>query len=662
MNRHLLLLFTISFLTRSACADESNTSPFFFWIKFSSSHYEMTLRNQFSWNDSIISTVNLRNENWFGFSPCISFRILNGNIINERFTISFVNLPNLTFKTLYDGEITYKPSSLDFSIDSRINIFPLLDIGGLLGLSYLLDGHKIDAIYYTNTNNVGFWLGYDLNFIFPFYPNMSIAYSEKHNFFRRPSFSNTELNYSVLGAKSLAPDRSLCISFSFSNQRHYSFRHQVVGLPKFRHQHHKSNSVLNVSPKRFKSLSKQIISRIKDPSTHDIWDSHDDSLLQDLVNSHYLFDSKESAKYDSSYLYLKMALLNKWSSIFYYNLDSYNSEDLLSKYYFFTKYCCGDLSNISDTIFKVNSILTTFKNRYNDSLGKIKDSLEIIKENKMKIEADKIANLQQEAYKIINKRDTGDSLAIIGKIEESLIFYQEYLKSYINAESNLQSYIDTSGILTLIAKSYYKLGNIYLNSNKYPSAIKCFQISSNYKYADSDTKLLYCNILFRQKTSFHTSIKFKGFYIGMNVSEALNLISTRYSDIFGGIEFKQNEMNFKIITSSKTEFLFDSSALLTGFYWSAEIVNKMFNVADLDAVEFGKEFVNNYGIPYMTPKQDNSILTSTILQYWEYISNDGVRLRIYGPGVSTIFGFPITLKGKDISLEKVAAKKYHKFD
>ena len=74
---------------------------------------------------------------------------------------------------------------------------------------------------------------------------------------------------------------------------------------------------------------------------------------------------------------------------------------------------------------------------------------------------------------------------------------------------------------------------------------------------------------------------------------------------------------------------------------TAEVVNKMFNVADMSAENFVQAFIDAYKIPDMTPDWNGSI------NWWEYTSPEGFKIKIY--------------ENKDIRIEKVAKAKERNF-
>jgi hypothetical protein len=166
-----------------------------------------------------------------------------------------------------------------------------------------------------------------------------------------------------------------------------------------------------------------------------------------------------------------------------------------------------------------------------------------------------------------------------------------------------------------------------------------------------------------------SSIKIKGFFIGMSTDEVIDLINSKYSSIFSQIKIEPyagpiKHGSYTIILPHESGFVFDSSKLLINLFWSEEIVNQLFNVEDLSAEQFAQEFVNSYDIPKMAVHSDNnSVGIASVAQfYWEYVSKDAVRLRIFGPGEGSALGFFFTFKGKDILLERIPSKHDRSFD
>ena len=259
------------------------------------------------------------------------------------------------------------------------------------------------------------------------------------------------------------------------------------------------------------------------------------------------------------------------------------------------------------------------------------------------------------------------------KYNEALDDYIDFRNRYNSSSANLQSFLDTIGLVKSISECQFRIGECYLYGKGFRKSIseaqKWYLLSANQGNADAHDKLLYCILIAQPTVSQPTSIKFKGFYIGMSISDAYILIYQSFSSIFGPMKLKEynggvKDAAYAIETNENSTFLFDKSKLLIKLYWSKDIVNQMFNVFDMSAEQFAQEFVNSYGIPKMDVGSDagSAIIAAASVQFWEYISSDGVHLRIFGSGQAVILGFPISLEGKDLLLEKVPTRAARSFD
>jgi hypothetical protein len=99
----------------------------------------------------------------------------------------------------------------------------------------------------------------------------------------------------------------------------------------------------------------------------------------------------------------------------------------------------------------------------------------------------------------------------------------------------------------------------------------------------------------------------------------------------------------------------DRQKIVTAFGFTNDIVDKLFNSADMPAAEFARQFMHSYHIPEMRPAQFRVALRSFAmfaqteqLAGWEYTSPKGFRVRIS--------------KEKDLIVETVTAASERKFD
>jgi hypothetical protein len=193
---------------------------------------------------------------------------------------------------------------------------------------------------------------------------------------------------------------------------------------------------------------------------------------------------------------------------------------------------------------------------------------------------------------------------------------------------------------------------------------------------------------------------FKGFCLGMRLDDAQKLINDKYRDAFGPIELTEakkpstNPMEEMIrrgaalqqqlenapqqsaptnttpesvasyLISVKDTGLLqmsipvveaDRQKTVTAFGFTNDIVDKLFNSADMPAKDFVQQFMHSYHIPEMRPALFPVALRSFAMYAqgeqvagWEYTSSDGFRVRIS--------------VRKDVLVERVPSNKERKFD
>jgi hypothetical protein len=236
-----------------------------------------------------------------------------------------------------------------------------------------------------------------------------------------------------------------------------------------------------------------------------------------------------------------------------------------------------------------------------------------------------------------------------------------------------------------IGCSYYGWIDLQGQFNK-SETINLFGANGFSKYSSAATKL---NKAFRDLSNAYlakikesakllevksqpTSIKLKGFFIGMSKTDLLNLVNSKYSGIFGQLIVNpaSDSMHIKdavyVITGSSNDvlFAFDNSQLLIYLFWPESYVNGLFNVEDLSPEQFVQEIVNSYNIPKMDHHSENlaAVVAGLTLNYWEYTSKDGVRLRINDTCLGSVMGMVMTVNGKGLHLERVPTHLERGFD
>lgn len=190
----------------------------------------------------------------------------------------------------------------------------------------------------------------------------------------------------------------------------------------------------------------------------------------------------------------------------------------------------------------------------------------------------------------------------------------------------------------------------------------------------------------------------KGFYLGMNINDAAKLLNEKYRDDLlvdhllvddlllegsflvivdediapapddvpikvGGTEYLydhfvsyNNEifyphplLRFRIGLDNTIDIHADDNGLVDRIHFGKNVVNMLFNVADMDGEEFAQAFVNNYPIPRLDVRF--GIISKIQDEYgyiWEYTSNQGFKVTINSK--------------KEFWLEKVPAKNERMFD
>lgn len=121
--------------------------------------------------------------------------------------------------------------------------------------------------------------------------------------------------------------------------------------------------------------------------------------------------------------------------------------------------------------------------------------------------------------------------------------------------------------------------------------------------------------------------KVKGFYVGMPISNALTRINEEYSGIFSEqpVTLVKHANHYTISTDGMTLFNADDMGVVTSFIFPSTIVDKLFNVKDLDGQEFARMFMRRYQFDDFNPftyREDPQVVG------WRHIDPDGFRIEI----------------------------------
>lgn len=110
-----------------------------------------------------------------------------------------------------------------------------------------------------------------------------------------------------------------------------------------------------------------------------------------------------------------------------------------------------------------------------------------------------------------------------------------------------------------------------------------------------------------------STLKIKGLYINMPIDEACEVINNNWLPIFLQKGISEKAVRCKIARGSNGFYagfglLFgiynikaDNNKLVDSIIFRTFIVNNLFNVADLNGVDFAQMFANSYNIPNMEP-------------------------------------------------------------
>ena len=125
-------------------------------------------------------------------------------------------------------------------------------------------------------------------------------------------------------------------------------------------------------------------------------------------------------------------------------------------------------------------------------------------------------------------------------------------------------------------------------------------------------------------------IKIKGFFIGMNIDDALKNFERLG---FEGLEIRETiiTQTKKYYTIRQTHFEVKTGVkdkTVSKIIFSSKMSDRLFNTKGISAIIFKEFFMEAYGILEMVPYKDNPGIDS--IKGWEvYIIEDGYRIRIY---------------------------------
>jgi len=219
------------------------------------------------------------------------------------------------------------------------------------------------------------------------------------------------------------------------------------------------------------------------------------------------------------------------------------------------------------------------------------------------------------------------------------------------------------------AGSQFFLGQMYCDgkgvSENYDEAVKWLTKAAAQGHKDAQASLL-------EMKNTKETLKVKGFYIGMSMDKAVKLLNEKYKDIvlnsdglfrvYVGynetppaeipVKREGNCYYFDHIISYKNSVRWgigfevieaDESGKVIYIKFPSWVVNKLFNVEDMDGKSFAQTFVNNYSIPKLETE-----IRKNILLVWTYTSDKGFKVTIF--------------EDKTLIIEKVASTKERKFD
>ena len=119
-------------------------------------------------------------------------------------------------------------------------------------------------------------------------------------------------------------------------------------------------------------------------------------------------------------------------------------------------------------------------------------------------------------------------------------------------------------------------------------------------------------------------LKVKGLYIGMNIDDACNQISALVGKT---MQFTINGNEYNVVPPvgeiPDVMFRVDEAKKVICIYLSSDVVNKIFNVMNLSAEDFAREFMKAYQIPKMEEKNPMADIS-----YYLFDSANGYEVQI----------------------------------
>lgn len=593
------------------------------------------------------------------------------NRINIFATASIEKLPTRTMEgTSYqdivfgswrreiEASVSYTPLNINLGPDVKINLLPFFDISGSFAFTLQNDicvydrvedeyrisdgtrsGHSTNSETYTN-KGFGFQLGYGAELYPPAFPFLKLGFQMRHSFLKRPFFSDENWETShfdnvTVYNRAIQPSFFVTYSLQRVNKVWIAQRTATRDLKKY------LNTPRNIGTMNSAQLYSQMLNLDKLHST-----------LQEPV-----------PKLTLEYAQLKAQIYERWIGLVYEDVvegaSSYSAAELAEIQNHIETVCCEGVAATQEKTSQLKIHIDQELQKMATREQQYRDSISAARER----ENDSIAASNAYASRL-----TGKKYHANGDYSRAINAYRDFLAKYGTLSLNQQDLVDTIGTGIDIAKTEYAMGEYYLrlgrSADNIVNAQKWYMAALEKGYQPAAQGLRKCRV-----DSKPTSIKFKGFFVGISSTDAIELIEDRYLSVFGTPKlsaYSGDEAGAKYVieTEGGAKFLFDNSLRLLKLYWPEAVVNALFNVGDFSAEQFAQEFVNSYGIPRMDVDSDiTSVgIAAAAMQYWEYISNDGVRLRIYGPGQGSVFGFPFTSNGKDIRLERVPTKAKRSFD
>lgn len=132
-------------------------------------------------------------------------------------------------------------------------------------------------------------------------------------------------------------------------------------------------------------------------------------------------------------------------------------------------------------------------------------------------------------------------------------------------------------------------------------------------------------------------LKIKGLYLGMNIDDACKIMNSLLDGPYKVIKIDQDTKNKYAICDANGTFdtsyatgmciavFADTNKNVIDITMMQKAVDKIFNVANIDTVDFIKEFVHAYKIPQMEPSYDETVER----KIWKYQdSENGYKITI----------------------------------